>query len=234
MHRVLEGIIRSKRIASAYLFVGPPGSGKTEAAEAFANCLGGKKFDKIKVKSEGASIKIEQIRELQQLVRYGPSASDYLVAVVEEADKMTDEAVGAFLKTLEEPPSRVVFVLTVEREERLPETIISRCQKVIFGEGQKEWQPRPEFDSFYSDLKGIRKKSILELLEFSARLSRFAGEKEKERIEELLYDLIFYARCELGNLKLVRILLEAVKNLKRKANLKLALEVACLKMPACR
>lgn len=225
MHPVLEGIARNKRIASAYLFAGPPDSGKKESALEFAESLGSKNVDRVVLEPRGASFKIEQVREIQQLVRYGPSNSPYLCVVVERADEMTAEAAAAFLKTLEEPPPGVVFILLVEREDRIPETIISRCQKVIFGERYRPWSPDPELGPFYAELSNAARKGVLERLEFSARL-----EKEKERIEELLYEMVNYCRHELNDLRLVRVLLDAVKNLKRKANLRLTLDVACLKM----
>ncbi|MBI5078811.1 AAA family ATPase, partial [Candidatus Saganbacteria bacterium] len=134
VHRVLEGIVRNKRVASAYLFAGPPGSGKLEAALDFSNRLGCKKVDCIRVAPEGASLKIEQVWELKQVTRYGPSDGEHLLVVVEEADAMTGEAAAAFLKTLEEPAPGVVFILLVERDDRLPATIASRCQKIIFEE----------------------------------------------------------------------------------------------------
>jgi DNA polymerase III gamma/tau subunit len=159
------------------------------------------------------------------MVRYGPSMSPVQCLIIAGADAMTDEAAGAFLKTLEEPPAGVVFILLVTREDRLPVTIASRCQKILFEEKKAEWKPNPEFAGFYSDLKAIKRKGVIEQLGLSARL-----EKERERIEELLYDLTFFARVELRDLQMVRILLDAVKNIKRKANLRLALDVACLKM----
>lgn len=225
MHRILEGIIKNRRVASGYLFIGPPRSSKAEDALAFAEGLNCRKLDLVRLKPEGASLKIEQIRELQGRIRYGPSASEYLVAVFEQADAMTPDAAAAFLKTLEEPPPRVVFVLLVEREDRIPATIVSRCQKILFGEKEEKWEPDPAFGLFYTELKNIRGKSILELFELSGKL-----EKEKEKIEELLYDLVFFAREELKNMKLVRLLLEAAKNLKKKANLKLTLDNLCLRM----
>lgn len=221
---MLEGIIKNGRIASAYLFVGPPGSAKLEAARAFADRLGCPDIDRIIIGPDGASVKIDQILELQRFTRYGPSAGAHLLAIVEKADEMTPEAAAAFLKTLEEPAERVTFILLVEREDRLPETIISRCQKILFEEEAGGWQPDPELSAWYAELRSLGGKSILERFEFSSRL-----EKERERIEELLYDLIFYARHELGDLKLVRTLLEAVKNIKKKTNLKMVLDVACLR-----
>jgi len=225
MHRVLEGIIRNDRVASAYLFVGPPASNKKEDAEAFADRLGCRKIDKIIMEPKGASFKIDQVREIQQVVRYGPASSRYLCVIIDRSDEMTDEAAAALLKTLEEPPAGVVFILLVEREERLPATIASRCQTIVFAEIEKAWAPNPEFAVFYQKLKELRGRSALELIGLSAEL-----EREKERIESLLYDLAVYAKQELKNVKMVRILLDAVKNLKKKANLKLALDVMCLKM----
>jgi len=225
VHRVLKGIINSKRIASAFLFVGPPDSSKSEDAQAFADELGCSKFDLVRVKPDGAYIKIEQVRDLQGRVRYGPSTGDYFAVIIERADQMTPEAAGAFLKTLEEPPKGVVFILLIEREDRVPLTIVSRCQRIVFGEKFVQWTPKPEFDAFYSDLKEIKKKSVLELFELSARL-----EKEKERIETLLYDLVAFAKEELKDLKLVRVLLDAAANIKKRASLKLALDLACLRM----
>jgi DNA polymerase III gamma/tau subunit len=223
VHPVLEGIIKRKRLASAYLFFGPLNSRKSEEALAFADRLLCQKTDCLKVSPDGSSIKIEQVRGITQMVRFGPHQSDYLVVIVEGADAMTPEAAAAFLKTLEEPPPRVIFILLVERLERIPATIVSRCQKIIFGEGEFSWQPGTEYAPFYDDLKNIRRKSILELFELSSRLNR-------KDVETLLYDLVFYARQELGNLKLVRVLLDSIKDLKKKANLKITLDVLCLKL----
>lgn len=225
MHAVLTGILENKRIASAYLFVGPPGSAKSQNAQEFAERLGCREVDRVRVVPDGASVKIDQIREIQSLVRYGPASSPYLVVAVEQADTLTDQAAAAFLKTLEEPMPKVVFILLVEREEKLSATIHSRCQKILFADENKEWLPKPEMRIWYNDLNLMREKSILERFEFSARL-----EKEKEKIEELLYDLVFYARYELKNMKWVGIMLEAIKSIKKRANLKLVLDVACLKM----
>lgn len=217
--------MRNGRVAAAYLFIGPPDSGKKEAAEEFAQRLGCNRVDYFVLKPSGASLKIEQIRELQQLIRYGPSASKYFVVVIEEADTMSPEAAAAFLKTLEEPPLGVVFILLVERQEKIPETVVSRCQKIIFSEKLITWQPNQEWETFREELRNVKKMNSLELFEFSSRL-----EKEKERIEELLYELINFSRYELENLKFARILLDAVKNIKKKANLRLVLDVACVEL----
>jgi len=212
-------------VASGYLFVGPPASDKHEDARALAKRLGCGRFDLVEIAPDGASLKIEQVRELQARVRYGPAEGDWLCVIVDRADALTGEAAAAFLKTLEEPPPRVIFILLVEREDRLPATIVSRCQRIFFGERERPWAPRPEFAPYYQELRDRRGKTVIELLELSARL-----EKEKERLEELLYDLVDFARAQLHSLGAVRVLLDTVKNLKKKANLKLALDNACLRL----
>jgi DNA polymerase III delta prime subunit len=226
MHCVLEGIIRNQRAASAYLLVGPPASNKLEDALAFAASLGCQpKIDLTRVAPAGTAIKIDQVREVQRFVRYGPAAGPCMCVIVEGADTMTAEAAGAFLKTLEEPPDKVVFILLVEREDRIFPTIASRCQKIIFGEQYRPWRARPELAEFYQALKSAGRLSIPELFGLSGRL-----EKEKERLEELLYELAFCAREELGSAALVRVLLEAVRDLKKRSNVRLTLDVMCLQL----
>ncbi|MEE8638685.1 MAG: AAA family ATPase [Candidatus Margulisiibacteriota bacterium] len=225
VQKILEGVAKSDRVGGAYLFLGPSGVGKRETAQAFAEALQCKKQDKFVVAPSGNSLKIDQIRELQGWVRYGPSASRYLVCIVEGADALTDQAAAAFLKTLEEPAPGVVFVLLAEREDRIPATIASRCQKIFFPESRAGWKPERSLNPFYGELKNINKKGVLELLQLSAELG-----KEKERIEDLLYQLSYFARHELLDTRSARIILDTLRYLKRKANLKLALDVMCLRL----
>ena len=219
--KILDGIVKSDRVAGAYLFVGPPGISKKEAAEDFCDQLGCKKQDRFVISPSGASLKIDQIRDLQTAVRYGPSASRYLVAIIEGADKLTDQASAAFLKTLEEPAPGVVFVLLAERRDKLLPTILSRCQRIIFPEESGEWK-RGQANSFYPDLQDIKKTKPLEL---SKKM-----EKEKKKIEELLYDLVHFSRYELCDISSARIILDTLRYIKRRANLKLALDVMCLRL----
>lgn len=220
-------------MAGAYIFSGPPGSGKKEAAGAFAEILECSKQDRFWVEPEGGSIKIEQIRELQKAVRYGPSAGSYLLVVLDQADKLTDQAAAAFLKTLEEPPPGVIFVLLVEREDEIPSTVRSRSQRIVFAERKKKWERNHDFDSFYESFENLHQKKTADLLRFSASLGNPAiVGKGKEGIEELLYDLSFFARYEMSDIQSARIVLDALRHIKRKANLKLALDTMCLKLGA--
>ncbi len=222
VRKILEGAAGSGRVVGAYLFVGPPGAGKKAAAESFADILGCKNQDRIVIGPSGSSIKIDEIRELQGLVRYGPSAGRYLLVTVERADALTNEAAAAFLKTLEEPAPGVVFVLLAEREDRIPKTIVSRCQKIVFAEKAQEWEPNPEFELFRSELRALGNKGTLELLKLSGAL-----EKERERIEDLLYDLSCSVRHDARS---ARIILDTLRFIKRKASLRLSLDVMCLKL----
>lgn len=210
-------------MAGAYLFTGASLAEKKAAADKFADLLACAKQDKIVISPTGQSLKIEQIRELQTWVRFGPSAGKFLAAIVERADSMTDEAAAAFLKTLEEPAPGVVFILLSEREDKLPATILSRCQKIIFGDTMADWQPGD--NPFYADLETIGSKKSIERLALAARL-----EADKEKMEERLYDLSYYARYRLKNAQSARVILDTVRGLKRRANAKLALDVMCLKI----
>ena len=222
---ILEGVVKHERVAGAYLFVGPPGAAKKEAAEKFADELECKKQDKINIAPSGANLKIEQIRELQSWVRFGPSASKYLVVIVEGADTLTDQAAAAFLKTLEEPAPGVVFILLAEREDKMLPTILSRCQKIYFSEKNIAWQPNEANQAYYDEIRGAGRKKISELIQLSVKLAN-----EKDKIEDLLYDLAQYGRYKLSNAKLAHVILDTVRYIKRRANLKLALDVMCLKL----
>jgi len=135
VENILKGIAKSDRVAGAYLFLGPPGPEKKEAAEFFTGVLGCPKQDVVSVAPSGATFKIDQVRELQEWTKYGPSAGKYLIAIVDQADALTDQAAAAFLKTLEEPAPGVVFVLLADREDKIPATILSRCQKITLAAG---------------------------------------------------------------------------------------------------
>jgi len=150
--RTLANAIESNRVAHAYIFSGVRGVGKTTAARILAkalNCAKGptaqpdNTCDSCREISAGTSLDvleidaasnrgIDQIRELREMVRYAPAASRYKVVILDEAHQLTDEASNALLKTLEEPPERVVFILATTRAEDLVETIKSRAQLFQF------------------------------------------------------------------------------------------------------
>ena len=150
--RTLANAIQSTRVAHAYIFSGVRGVGKTTTARILAkalNCVKGptaepdNTCDSCREISAGTSLDvleidaasnrgIDQIRELREMVRYAPASSRYKIVILDEAHQLTDEASNALLKTLEEPPERVVFILATTRAEDLVETIKSRAQLFQF------------------------------------------------------------------------------------------------------
>lgn len=150
--KTLANAINSNRVAHAYIFSGVRGVGKTTSARILAkalNCVKGPTAepdgtcDSCREISSGTSLDvleidaasnrgIDQIRELREMVRYAPASSRYKVVILDEAHQLTDEASNALLKTLEEPPERVVFILATTRAEDLVETIKSRAQLFQF------------------------------------------------------------------------------------------------------
>jgi len=225
VEKILAGIAKSDRVAGAYLFIGPPGAGKKAAAEEFAADLKCQKQDLIVIAPTGTTLKIDQIRDLQSWTRFGPTDGKYLLTIVEKADTMSAPAAAAFLKTLEEPAPGVVFVLLAERDYKLPPTILSRCQRIVFPEPDVAWQEDPTKQEYYEQLKVIRKARIPELIKLAVRL-----EKEKDRIEDLLYDLAHFVRYKMSDAKRARVILDTLRFIKRRANLKLALNNMCLKL----
>ena len=150
--RGLSGAIQSGRIGHAYLFCGARGTGKTSAARIFAKALecaagpaaepcnacdacaaiaGGQDVDVVEI--DAASNRgIDEIRQLRQNVAVRPARGRYKIYIIDEVHMLTREAFNALLKTLEEPPSHVKFVLCTTEPEKLPITILSRCQRFDF------------------------------------------------------------------------------------------------------
>lgn len=128
---VLEAAIENKKIAHAYLFAGGRGTGKTSMARILARALGTAEEDMYEM--DAASNRgIDEIRALREGVSTLPFNSAYKFYIVDEAHALTKDAWGALLKTLEEPPEHVIFVLATTELDKVPETIISRCQVYNF------------------------------------------------------------------------------------------------------
>ncbi len=148
----LENAIAQKRIAHGYIFSGQRGTGKTTVARILARCLNciqgptatpcgecascreitaGGTVDVIEI--DAASNRgINEMRELRENVRYQPARDRYKVFIIDEAHQITSEAFNALLKTIEEPPPWVVFVLCTTEAHKIPATIASRCQHFSF------------------------------------------------------------------------------------------------------
>ncbi|HSV43281.1 MAG TPA: DNA polymerase III subunit gamma/tau, partial [Candidatus Bathyarchaeia archaeon] len=149
---ILKNAITSDRLGQAYLFCGPRGIGKTSCARILAKALNcekgvaanpcgvcsscqsialGNSFDILEI--DGASNRgIDEIRTIRENVKFAPSYGRYKVYIVDEVHMLTTEAFNALLKTLEEPPEHVKFVFATTDPNKLPATIISRCQRFDF------------------------------------------------------------------------------------------------------
>src|SRR5438093_5902913 len=158
--RALQGAIVSGRVAHAYLFSGSRGTGKTSAARLLAkalNCTGrardsaepcnrcqscvevtaGAALDLIEI--DAASNRgIDAIRDLREKVNLAPAIGPYKVYIIDEAHMLTEPAFNALLKTLEEPPAHVVFVLCTTDAQKIPLTVIGRCQQFVFRRHSEE------------------------------------------------------------------------------------------------
>lgn len=150
--RTLQNALEHNRLAHAYLFCGPRGTGKTSAARILAKavnceqgpsrepcntcaaCLGiqaGRVMDVLEI--DAASNRgIDDIRELREKVRYSPVEVPYKMYIIDEVHMLSQDAFNALLKTLEEPPGRVLFILATTEPHKLPATIVSRCQRLDF------------------------------------------------------------------------------------------------------
>jgi len=129
--KVLEGSIALGNISHSYLFAGSRGTGKTSIARIFAKAIGCSDNDLYEI--DAASNRgIDDIRELREAVNTLPFESPYKVYIIDEVHMLTKEAFNALLKTLEEPPKHIVFILATTEIEKLPETIVSRCQVFSF------------------------------------------------------------------------------------------------------
>lgn len=132
--KVLESSVKGNKVSHAYLFVGSRGTGKTSVARIFANEIGVSANDLYEI--DAASNRgIEDIKLLRDGVRVLPFDSKYKVYIIDEVHMLSKDAWGALLKTLEEPPAHVIFILATTEFHKVPETIISRCQVFTFKKG---------------------------------------------------------------------------------------------------
>lgn len=136
--RTLKSALKNGRVSHAYLFTGPRGVGKTSVARILAYEVngmsykdGGPQLDIIEIDA-ASNRRIDEIRELRDRVNIAPATAKYKVYIIDEVHMLTREAFNALLKTLEEPPAHVIFILATTEAHKLPETIISRTQRFEF------------------------------------------------------------------------------------------------------
>jgi len=135
--KTLENAIKQGKISHAYLLTGPHGTGKTSIARILAHEINNLPYDDqvhldiIEIDA-ASNRRIDEIRDLRDRVNTAPTSAKYKVYIIDEVHMLTKEAFNALLKTLEEPPAHVVFILATTEAHKLPETIISRTQRYTF------------------------------------------------------------------------------------------------------
>ena len=197
---IINNAISTNNILHSYMFIGTEGIGKAMFAKSFANmilCLSNDKkpcercsnpdFMQIEA-DDGKSIKIEQIRQLQQKVIEKPINSNRKVYIINNSDLMTKEAQNCLLKTLEEPPDYVVIILIVTNESKLLTTIKSRCTKIYFENLSEE-----ELENYITEKLKVKtfNKNMLKLCNGSIGKAISIQEKAEEykEVENLISNI---------------------------------------------
>lgn len=164
----LKHALQAQKVSHAYLFTGPRGVGKTSVARILAHAVNGLPYsedathiDIIEIDA-ASNRRIDEIRDLRDKVHIAPSSASFKVYIIDEVHMLTKEAFNALLKTLEEPPAHVIFILATTEVHKVPETIISRTQRFTF---------RPiSVESMVGQLKRIAKAEKLQVSDEALQL----------------------------------------------------------------
>jgi DNA polymerase III delta prime subunit len=225
--KILLGAAASGRVPNAYLFVGADPEALLQEATSFAKALNCASCDLLILSGGGKSIKIDEIRQVSDFVRFGPAVSKWKVIVINGADRMTEEASNSFLKTLEEPLDNILFILTTVRESKVLKTIASRCQKLMFN------SEKPASDESVEALT----EKILKIDEMSIPQMMAASEELSvdPELEEKLNSVIYNYRDKVGpaggkKILAVREIFNALRAVERKGNKRLALDAMFLSL----
>lgn len=164
---VLEESVKAGKIAHAYLFCGGRGTGKTSVARIFAKMLGTTDRDLYEIDA-ASNTSVDDIRNLNESVHTLPFDSKYKVYILDEVHMLSKSAFNAFLKTLEEPPKHVIFILATTELQKLPDTVISRCQTFQF--------KKPNVMTLKKVTMDIAKKEGVKINEDGANLIALLGD----------------------------------------------------------
>ncbi|MEK7131104.1 MAG: DNA polymerase III subunit gamma/tau, partial [Patescibacteria group bacterium] len=165
----------------AYLFSGSRGTGKTSLARILAKEAGCSDIDLIEIDA-ASSRGIDEIRALREAVMFSPMQGKVKVYIIDEAHMLTKEAFNALLKTLEEPPAHVIFILATTETDKMPETIISRCQNFSFRKISEEVLRKA--------LKNIAQKEGFEIDDGTAGLIALSAEGSFRDAQGILEKII--------------------------------------------
>lgn len=182
---VLEGSIKKGQVGHAYLFVGTRGTGKTSVARILARELGSAPEDIYELDA-ASNNGVDDIRSLTESVQTLPFSSKYKVYILDEVHMLSKAAANAFLKTLEEPPKHVIFILATTDPEKLPETIVSRCQIFTF--------KKPNEAVLRKMVLDVAKKEGVALDPAGAEIIALAGDGSFRDTQGLLQKVLSYSQ----------------------------------------
>lgn len=165
--KVLEGAVKLGNLSHAYLFSGTRGTGKTSMARIFARAIGTSNNDLVEMDAASRN-GVDDIRELNENVFTLPYDSKFKVYIFDEVHMLSKSAWNAFLKTLEEPPAHVIFILATTEQDKVPETVISRCQIYKF--------KSPNLNTLREFALGVAKKEGVKLEASAAELVAILGD----------------------------------------------------------
>src|SRR5215831_17728977 len=215
--RTLKNAIEQQRIAHGYIFSGHRGIGKTTIARILAMALNcrtevgsanrpdpepcgvcdscvevrqGTAVDVIEIDA-ATNRGIDEIRELRDAARYAPARDRYKVYILDEAHQITEAAFNALLKTLEEPPSHVVFMMATTEPENIPQTIRSRCQHFSFH--------AVKFDDILKQLRSIASREEVAAEDAALALLAEAGDGSMRDALSIMDQAIASAPCDANN-----------------------------------
>lgn len=177
----LASAIANKTFGHAYLFAGSRGLGKTSIARIFARDIGTSDTDIHEIDA-ASHRRIDDIRELRDAVHTLPFSSEYKVYIIDEVHMLTTESFNALLKTLEEPPAHALFILATTEADRLPDTIVSRCETYTF--------KKPNHQTLHGVVTDIAEKEGYTLEDSAASLIALLGEGSFRDAEGVLQKVL--------------------------------------------
>lgn len=183
--KVLEAEVKSGDIAHAYLFAGTRGTGKTSVARIFASSIGTTANDIYEIDA-ASNTSVDDIRSLNESVHTLPFESKYKVYILDEVHMLSKSAGNALLKTLEEPPAHVVFILATTETHKIPETVLSRCQVFTF--------KKPSQDVLKKVVVSVAKKEGFAVDDGSAELVALLGDGSFRDTLGMLQKVLAYTK----------------------------------------
>lgn len=183
--KVLEEESKSGNISHAYLFAGTRGTGKTSVARIFAEAIGTSKNDIYEIDA-ASNTSVDDIRSLNESVFTLPFESKYKVYILDEVHMLSKSASNALLKTLEEPPAHVVFILATTETHKIPETVLSRCEVYTF--------KKPSEETLKKVVQSVCKKEGYSLEDSSAELIAILGDGSFRDTHGILQKVLAFSK----------------------------------------